>query len=105
MGRLIFLFFYYFLLFISRVYSHNMILMKSAWWDMDKRGRRWESIFKRMEKQFWEETRKGNHDKAEGYFRRMSIIEKLIQPYVQEVTGLRKIISLHNKKYPELSQT
>ena len=45
----------------------------------------------------------GNNELAEAYFRRMSIIEKLIQPYVQEVTGLRKIISLHNKKYPELT--
>jgi len=77
-------------------------MTRPAWWDMDKRGRRWEAIFKHMETKFWEETKKGNHDKAEGYFRRMSIIEKLIQPYVQEVTGLRRIISLHNKKYPEL---
>ena len=83
-------------------HKNEIVMTRPAWWDMDKRGRRWESIFKRMETQFWEETKKGNHDQAEGYFRRMAIIEKLIQPYVQEVTGLRRIISLHDKKFPEL---
>lgn len=80
------------------------IMGRTAWWDMDRRGRRWEAIFKQMEKQFWKATNDGNNELAEAYFRRMSVIEKLIQPYVQEVTGLRKIISLHNKKYPELNE-
>ena len=74
--------------------------MKSAWWDIDKRGRRWEAIFKHMETKYWNAVKDNNVELAESYERRLTIIEKIIQPYVIDVTGIRKIIAEHNKVNP-----
>ena len=74
--------------------------MKSAWWDIDKRGRRWEAIFKMVETKYWEAMKAQNIELAEAYERRLTIIEKIIQPYVIDVTGIRKIIAEHNKVNP-----
>lgn len=77
-------------------------MTKVAWWDMDKRGRRLEKIFKHMETKFWKAVNEGEDEAAESYFHRMIQLEKTIQPYVHEVTGLRRIIALHDRKFPEL---
>ncbi len=77
-------------------------MAKVAWWDMDKRGRRWEKIFKDMETKYWKAIKDNDDKMAEKYFHRMTIAEKLVQPYVHEVTGLRRIIALHDRKFPEL---
>lgn len=73
---------------------------RPAWWDIDKRGRRWEAIFRQMEKKYWSAIKDNNESLAESYEKRMSIIEKLIQPYVIDVTGIRRIISEYNKNNP-----
>ena len=75
-------------------------MVKSAWWDIDKRGRRWEAIFKMVESKYWTAIKENNIELAESYERRLTIIEKIIQPYVVDVTGIRRIISEHNKVSP-----
>ena len=75
-------------------------MVKSAWWDIDKRGRRWEAIFKMVESKYWTAIKDDNIELAESYERRLTIIEKIIQPYVVDVTGIRRIISEHNKVSP-----
>jgi hypothetical protein len=75
-------------------------MVKSAWWDIDKRGRRWESIFKQIESKYWTAIKENNIELAESYERRLTIIEKIIQPYVIDVTGIRKIITEYNKVNP-----
>ena len=75
-------------------------MVKSAWWDIDKRGRRWEAIFRNVESLYWKALKENNIEMAESYERRLTIIEKIIQPYVVDVTGIRRIISEHNKVSP-----
>ena len=75
-------------------------MVKSAWWDIDKRGRRWEAIFRNVESLYWRALKENNIEMAESYERRLTIIEKIIQPYVVDVTGIRRIISEHNKVSP-----
>ena len=75
-------------------------MVKSAWWDIDKRGRRWEAIFRNVESLYWKALKDNNIEMAESYERRLTIIEKIIQPYVVDVTGIRRIISEHNKVSP-----
>ena len=75
-------------------------MVKSAWWDIDKRGRRWEAIFKQIESKYWIAINNNEIELAESYERRLTIIEKIIQPYVVDVTGIRRIISEHNKVSP-----
>ena len=75
-------------------------MVKSAWWDIDKRGRRWEAIFRNVESLYWRALKENNIEMAESYERRLTIIEKIIQPYVVDVTGIRRIITEHNKVNP-----
>ena len=75
-------------------------MVKSAWWDIDKRGRRWEAIFRNVESLYWKALKENNIEMAESYERRLTIIEKIIQPYVVDVTGIRRIIAEHNKVNP-----
>ena len=75
-------------------------MVKSAWWDIDKRGRRWESIFRNVESLYWRALKEGNVSMAESYERRLTIIEKIMQPYIIDITGIRKILAEHNRLNP-----
>lgn len=81
-------------------------MVKTAWWDMDAEGRRLERIIKDCETKYWRAEKEGNHDMAESYFKRLTICKKLKQPYIQEVTGIRKILNLNDRRkdIPELSK-
>ena len=75
-------------------------MVKSAWWDIDKRGRRWEAIFKQIESKYWTAIKDENIELAESYERRLTIIEKIMQPYIIDITGIRKILAEYNKVNP-----
>ena len=71
-------------------------MVKSAWYDIEKRGRRLEAIFKDMNTKYWNllET---NPDLAFAYFDRMLKLENVIQPYVEDITGLKKLLKQGSK--------
>lgn len=72
-------------------------MSNATWWDIDARGRRWNAIFKQMNTEYWKAIKSNNDTMAQAYLERMLKIEKTIQPYVQEVTGLRRIINKHER--------
>ena len=68
--------------------------MTTPWYDIEMRGRRWEAIFKDCNTKYWkteDETLK------QSYFNRMAIIEKSVQPYVEQITGVKKFIRQRTK--------
>jgi len=69
-------------------------MVKTAWYDIEMRGRRWEAIFKDCNTKYWNTD---NEDLKQSYFNRMAIIEKSIQPYVEEITGLKRFLKKHDK--------
>ncbi len=81
-------------------------MTKPAWWDMDARGRELNKIIRHCRTKYWKAENNNQHDLAETYFRRISICEKLLQPYVQEVTGIRKILAQNDRRkdIPQLTE-
>jgi hypothetical protein len=71
-------------------------MVNSAWYDVGVRGRRLEAIAKHCNTKYWKcvET---NDEMAEAYFDRLMKIEKAIQPYVAEFTGVKKLLKAGNK--------
>ena len=71
--------------------------MASAWYDIDKRGRRLEAVFKRMNTEFWKCIDNNQIDLAFAYHDRMVKLEHTIQPYVEQMTGLNRFLKKHEK--------
>ena len=65
--------------------------MTTPWYDIEMRGRRLEAIYKQMNTKYWNlvET---NQDIAFSYFDRMIKIESVIQPYIEQIIGVKKLI-------------
>jgi len=65
--------------------------MTTPWWDIEMRGRRLESLSKHMTTKYHK-----LQDKepllALSYIDRIAKIETVIKPYVEEITGLKKLI-------------
>jgi hypothetical protein len=73
---------------------------RPAWYDIEMRGRRLESISKHMYKKYRNEMEKGNSDLALSYLDRMLKIEHVIQPYIEQIIGLKKLLKEHASKNP-----
>ena len=70
--------------------------MTKAWYDIEMRGRRMEAIFKDCNTKYWKTNE--NEEMKESYFRRMMIIEKTIQPYIEQMTGVKKFLNSAKKE-------
>jgi len=68
---------------------------RPAWWDIEMRGRRLETISKHMNKKYQNEMEKGNSSLALSYLDRMLEIEHIIQPYIEQITGVKKLLKEH----------
>ena len=73
------------------------IMVKSAWYDIEKRGRRLEKICKQMNTMY-EQTVKDKPTLAMGYLDALLRTERVIQPYVEEITGLNRFLKKHERK-------
>ena len=70
--------------------------MKTAWYDIEVRGRRLEALSKQMNKSFWNNI-ENNQPLAFAYLDRLLKIESTIQPYVEQITGLNRFLKKHDK--------
>lgn len=77
-------------------------MVKSAWYDVEMRGRRLEAIFKDMNTRYWNNIEK-NPDLAFAFFDRMAKIESTLQPYIEQITGIKQFIKKGNKIAPDIS--
>ncbi|MGD8918950.1 MAG: hypothetical protein PVJ16_08500 [Nitrosopumilaceae archaeon] len=68
---------------------------RPAWWDIEMRERRLETISKHMNKKYQNEMEKGNYSLALSYIDRMLKIEHIIQPYIEQITGVKKLLKEH----------
>ena len=68
-----------------------------AWYDIEMRGRRLESISKRMNTEFWKAMNENNTQLAMGYHDALLRTEKHIQPYVEQMIGLNRFLKKHDK--------
>ena len=66
--------------------------MTTPWYDVDMRGRRWEAISKHMNTKYWNLMKENKDQLAFSYFDRMVKIETVIQPYIDQITGVKKLI-------------
>jgi len=62
-----------------------------AWYDVQMRGRRLEAISKHMNTKFWN-TINEDPELALSYFDRMIKIEHVLQPYIEQITGVKKLL-------------
>lgn len=69
--------------------------MTTPWYDAEMRGRRMETIFKDCFTKYNNTTDEELRDK---YFHRMQIIEKVIAPYADQMTGVNKFLKEAEKK-------
>ena len=72
---------------------------RPAWYDIEMRGRRLEAISKQMNTLFWKNYQT-NPSLAFAYFDRFLKIESTIQPYVEQITGVRKLLKQGTKLEP-----
>ena len=73
--------------------------MKSCWWDIEMRGRRLEGLSKRMTTEFNKALNNNEVMLALAYIDRIARVEIVIRPYVEEITGLKKLIKSHDNPY------
>ena len=73
--------------------------MPTAWYDIEMRGRRLEAISKDMNTKYWK-NRDINPQLSFSYFDRLIKIEAVIQPYVEQITGVRKLLKQGTKLEP-----
>lgn len=87
--------------------------MTTPWYDVEMRGRRLEAIAKHMNTKYWnnvkEEDSKGNKlepniEMAFSYFDRLIKIESTIQPYIEQITGVKKLIKQGTKLEANISR-
>ena len=72
-------------------------MVKTAWYDIEMRGRRYEAISKQMNTDFWIAMKEHNTQLAFSYLDRMLKVESAIQPYVEQITGLNRFLKKHDK--------
>ena len=86
---------------------------KTAWYDVEMRGRRMEAISKHMNTKFWncvkEKDEKDNKLEpniplAFAYLDRLLKIENSIQPYIEQITGVKQLIKKGHKVAPDISR-
>ena len=65
-----------------------------SWYDVEMRGRRLEAISKDMNTKYWNTEDPKLRD---AYLDRMLKIEHAIQPYVEEIIGLKKFLKRNAK--------
>jgi len=73
-------------------------MVKSAWYDIEMRGRRLEALSKRMNTEFWLAINANKSDLALGYLDAILRVEKLSYPYVDQITGLNRFLKQHERK-------
>ena len=62
-----------------------------AWYDVEMRGRRLEAISKHMNTKFWN-LAKTDNPLSFAYLDRLIKIENVVQPYIEQITGVKKLI-------------
>ncbi len=70
--------------------------MTTPWWDIEMRGRRLESLSKHMTTKY-HRLSKTDELLALAYIDRIAKIETVIKPYVEEITGLKRLIKDNDK--------
>lgn len=70
-----------------------------AWYDVEMRGRRLEAIAKHMNTKYWNlmKLEKPQVELAFSYFDRLIKIENTIQPYIEQITGVKALIKKGTK--------
>lgn len=71
-------------------------MTRPAWYDVEMRGRRLEAISKQMNTMFWNNV-EDNPDMSISYLERMLKIEHTILPYIEQMTGVKKILQQGRK--------
>lgn len=75
--------------------------MTTPWYDVEMRGRRWEAIFKDCNTKYWNTK---DESLKQSYFNRMAIIEKSVQPYVEQITGVKALIKKGTKLEADITR-
>ena len=70
--------------------------MTTPWYDVEMRGRRLEAIAKQMNTKYWN-LKDDNPELAFSYFDRLLRLESTIQPYIEQITGVKKFIRQRTK--------
>jgi len=68
-------------------------LVNTAWYDIEMRGRRLERACKITETYFDKYIDENNPELAMSYLERLLKIEHVIQPYVEQITGLKRALA------------
>ena len=76
-------------------------MTRLPWHDIEMRGRKLDAISKQMNTKFWTNA-DDNPELALSYLDRMLKIEQTLQPYIQSVTGVKRLLK-KIKKYDQLS--
>ena len=71
--------------------------MTTPWYDVEMRGRRLEAISKHMNTKYWNLMKESKEELAFSYFDRLIKIESTIQPYIEQITGVKKLIKQGTK--------
>jgi len=66
-------------------------MTRKSWYDVDSRGRKLNAIWWDCNTKYWKNV-DTSPELAQSYFNRMMIIEKLLQPYIEQVTGVKKFL-------------
>lgn len=77
-------------------------MVKSAWYDVEMRGRRLESLSKRMNTEFWRAINDNKTTLALSYLDAILRVEKLSYPYVDQITGLNRFLKQHDRRKEDL---
>ena len=72
-------------------------MVKSAWYDIEMRGRRLEAICKDMNEKYWQAMKEGKESLAFAYHDRLLKTENTMQSYVEAITGLNRFLKKHDK--------
>mgnify|MGYP001611535059 FL=1 len=70
--------------------------MTTPWYDVEMRGRRLEAIAKQMNTKYWN-LKDTNEELSFSYFDRLLRLESTIQPYIEQITGVKKFIRQRTK--------
>ena len=73
-------------------------MVKSAWYDIEMRGRRIEAICKKMNTEFWKALDENKLPLAFAYLERLNKLENTIKPYVEQITGLNRFLKKHERE-------
>ncbi len=73
-------------------------MVRSAWYDVEMRGRRLEAICKVMNTEFQKAMNEDNIPMALSYLDSLLKAERHIQPYVEQIIGLNRFLKEHGIK-------